>query len=125
MSLASKVWNRKDYAENPEKWDKRNKAWAEKNPEKVKEHQKKAFAKYREKNPEKYRAHYMVNNAIRAGKIHRPNVCERCGAEQFTEASHNDYDKPLEIEWLCRPCHRGKDGLSRIKSPVGGRSLNL
>ena len=113
MSEQSKIWNRKDYAENPEKWDERNRVWAEANPEVVKEHQRRATRKWATKNPEKYRAHYMVNNAIRAGRLHRPNVCERCGAEQFTEASHDDYSQPFEVEWLCRPCHRDKDGMSR------------
>lgn len=39
----------------------------------------------------------------RRGKlIQKP--CGRCGSEN-SEKHHPDYDKPLTVEWLCRPCH--------------------
>jgi ribosomal protein S27AE len=40
---------------------------------------------------------------LRRGKIQR-EPCKRCGAEK-AEMHHHDYDKPLEVEWLCRRCH--------------------
>lgn len=30
--------------------------------------------------------------------------CKMCGAED-TQMHHDDYNKPLEVTWLCRPCH--------------------
>lgn len=40
---------------------------------------------------------------LRRGKIVR-TPCVECGAEP-AEMHHPDYSKPLEIMWLCRPCH--------------------
>lgn len=39
----------------------------------------------------------------RRGKLVQ-QPCAVCGAEK-TEMHHHDYSKPLEVEWLCRPCH--------------------
>ncbi|MPZ36649.1 MAG: hypothetical protein GEU95_01075 [Rhizobiales bacterium] len=33
-----------------------------------------------------------------------PQPCTRCGAPG-TEMHHADYSRPLDVEWLCRPCH--------------------
>lgn len=40
---------------------------------------------------------------LRRGKIQR-QPCKACGNEK-AEMHHHDYNKPLEVEWLCRPCH--------------------
>lgn len=47
------------------------------------------------------RAYLKMN--IKRGKVEK-GVCCRCGSEK-TEAHHKDYSKPLEVIWLCRPCH--------------------
>jgi len=66
--------------------------------------------KYAAAHPEKKRAQKKVANAIKYGRLVRPNICEHCDTHVFTEASHTDYDKPLDVEWLCKPCHTRKDG---------------
>ena len=40
---------------------------------------------------------------LRRGKI-RKESCFVCGSDK-TEMHHKDYDKPLDIEWMCRSCH--------------------
>ena len=44
-----------------------------------------------------------VQVALLNGSIQR-KPCEICGAEP-TEAHHDDYNKPLEVRWLCREHH--------------------
>jgi hypothetical protein len=34
-----------------------------------------------------------------------PEPCRRCGKPE-TQKHHPDYDRPLEVEWLCVPCHQ-------------------
>src|SRR5882724_9249490 len=55
------------------------------------------------------KAHMAVRYAIRCGRLIRPEACARCGKKCQPEASHDDYSKPLEVEWLCRRCHADKD----------------
>lgn len=63
----------------------------------------------RKRYPDKARARNAVQRAVKAGRLMRPERCEDCGNPGAVEASHDDYSKPLEVEWLCRPCHVGKD----------------
>lgn len=59
--------------------------------------------KYLENNQEKYNAHLIVRQAVRNNEL-EPQPCEVCG-ETKTEAHHDDYNKPLEVRWLCHKCH--------------------
>lgn len=49
-------------------------------------------------------AHSIVSYAIKKGKLVRL-PCVRCGNKKSV-AHHEDYDKPLEVMWLCQPCHK-------------------
>lgn len=49
-------------------------------------------------------AHSSVARAIRNGSLLRL-PCIKCGKEKSV-AHHEDYDKPLEVVWLCQPCHK-------------------
>ena len=60
---------------------------------------------YRAANPLKYKSHQAVNYALRAGALVKPSVCEDCGAEGRVDGHHEDYSRPLSVDWLCRPCH--------------------
>ena len=58
---------------------------------------------YRKKNPRKYAAHTLLNSAIQCRRIFRM-ACEVCGKEK-SHAHHENYDKPLEVVWLCAVHH--------------------
>lgn len=55
--------------------------------------------------PEKYKARMMAGNAIRDGRLIR-KPCRACGSTVRVHAHHHDYSKPLDVDWLCAPCHR-------------------
>lgn len=55
----------------------------------------------------------MVSNAIKTGKLVRQQCC-RCG-DAKTVAHHEDYDKPLDVMWLCQVCHKQRH--KEIKTP--------
>ncbi len=66
-----------------------------------------AYRKYREDNPDKIAAQKKLNNAIRDGKLERPEYCERCFAGGDIEAHHWSYleEHQLAVQWLCQQCH--------------------
>jgi len=64
---------------------------------------KSAAIRYREKNPKKHAAHQAVACAKHRGKL-IPMPCEVCGNKEV-EAHHDDYNKKLDVRWLCREHH--------------------
>jgi hypothetical protein len=52
----------------------------------------------------KVRARTQVTEALRIGKLIKPDRCTNCSNIKV-EAHHNDYSKPLQVIWLCRNCH--------------------
>ena len=59
---------------------------------------------WRNEDSRRLRAHSSVARAIRNGELVRQPCC-RCGQEKSV-AHHEDYDKPLDVMWLCQPCHK-------------------
>lgn len=72
--------------------------------------------KWRENNPQKVKVHSIVNEAIRTGKLVKPIKCSCCNLEKEVQAHHEDYEKPLEIIWLCSTCHSNLHKQKRIKN---------
>jgi len=95
-------WYRKTISTRIENEKKRSKT-----PER-KEFRSKYQKEEREKKSLYFKARNAVNIAVRDGRI-RKQPCKRCGAVK-TEAHHHDYSKPLDVEWLCRPCHMAEHG---------------
>ena len=58
----------------------------------------------REKYPQKSKAHRIVYAAIKKGTLVR-KPCQRCGSTTRVQAHHHDYSLPLDVHWLCEPCH--------------------
>lgn len=73
-----------------------------------------ARAKARSQKPRKRRkrsANWNTTNAVRDGRLTPATCCETCGHDFSVyrrEAHHHDYEKPLDVRWLCSLCH-GKE----------------
>ena len=59
------------------------------------------------------RTQEAVKEAVKRGKLTRPNKCERCLKCCKPEAHHEDYNKRFDVKWLCQKCHRKADRLAR------------
>ena len=59
-------------------------------------------AEYRARYPERAAAYRVVRNAVRRGELIR----QPCACGKRAQAHHEDYARPLEIQWLCPSCHR-------------------
>ena len=55
--------------------------------------------------PEKHSARKAVAVALRRGALERPSECSKCGLHCLPDAHHGDYERPLDVQWLCRACH--------------------
>lgn len=58
----------------------------------------------------KRRIRVSLRLAVKEGRITKSETCETCGVtgerwDHGLHAHHNDYAKPLEVQWLCPPCH--------------------
>jgi hypothetical protein len=63
-----------------------------------------ANERYKEKYKNRHAARHIVGNALRDGKIFK-QPCFVCG-DPKTEGHHPDYDRPLEVVWLCMKHHK-------------------
>ena len=98
---AVKKWTEK----NKNKLKENAKEWRKKNPKKLYEYRKKARKLDKERYPQKYNSRRFFQMALRIGYIVRPDSCSRCQKECKPEGHHPDYNKPLDVIWLCKQCH--------------------
>ncbi len=54
----------------------------------------------------------IVDNALRYGKLVNPGQCSVCNSSAkfkdgrtAIQGHHDDYNKPLDVRWLCQMCH--------------------
>jgi len=69
-----------------------------------------ANERYRDSHPNRTKARNAVGNAIRDGKLAK-QPCFTCGAA--AEAHHPDYDRPLDVVWLCDTHHKQAHAIVR------------
>lgn len=62
----------------------------------------------------KKRAYRIFKTALNNGTIKRPNRCQICSVKNwickdgrsYIQGHHEDYNKPLDVKWVCNACHR-------------------
>jgi hypothetical protein len=59
----------------------------------------------------KRRAQSLLRKAVACEFVKRPSVCSECGKHAQIHAHHPDYDKPLDVIWLCGSCHNRLHGV--------------
>lgn len=48
----------------------------------------------------------ILAKAVQNGTIEKPEFCQDCGkTDCIIEGHHDDYEKPLDVIWLCKQCH--------------------
>lgn len=67
--------------------------------------------------PERMKARIAVSNAVRDGRLRKMD-CAFCGSSN-TVAHHHDYMKPLDVTWLCTPCHTRFHALETMALEAG------
>lgn len=91
-----------------------NRRWARANPEKRRAQLRKQYEREMESGgrdtkkspPEKRAAQKAIEFAIKRGDLVRPDECQRCfTTDRKIHAHHDDYSKPLVVQWVCTTCH--------------------
>ncbi|AII28021.1 endonuclease [Bacillus phage Bobb] len=82
--------------------------------EQGKEARRRAQERYRQSEQYKMKqnARKKVLRAVQSGKLVRPTCCTDCKKEGAVEAHHEDYNKPLDVKWLCKTCHENTHHLN-------------
>ena len=112
-----KECNKKDVTENREKNIERVRSYdreRSKDPKRIKlnvEHNR----AWRAADVRRNKAHNAVHWAIKTGKLER-QPCIRCESEKSL-AHHENYDKPLDVVWLCQPCHKKRHKEINLEKP--------
>lgn len=97
------------YKDNQEHCLARQKEYALEHKENIKAYQastrgKAVHAAYRKRNAKKVSAKEKLHYHVRTGKI-QCQPCEMCGCTNV-HGHHDDYDKPLDVRWLCPTHHK-------------------
>ena len=86
--------------EHREKINKRKKLYRERNADKIATYKKSVRTKYKELTGNSYN---IFHHAVERGEI-APQPCAVCGKTP-AEGHHCDYNKPLDVIWLCVEHH--------------------
>jgi hypothetical protein len=97
----------KKYRETHKETRNRNsRLWAKENKEKRKANRLKHLDKIK------------ARNEARQILIPKGQLCVKCKNKLATEKHHEDYNKPLKVDFVCNECHQILDNLKQEKENV-------
>lgn len=101
----------KEQDRNPAKKEK-NRKWKQENRDRQKEYNQKYKKRIHQAEEghdaeirRRYNAAKYLFRAIEAGEVVKPDICSNCEQTGDIQGHHWDYDRPLDVVWLCRQCH--------------------
>lgn len=71
-----------------------------------KESNRRVTANWRAEQPKRRAAQVAVGNAVRDGRLTPWPTCAMPECSAKPEAHHPDYDRPLDVVWLCHAHHK-------------------
>jgi hypothetical protein len=63
----------------------------------------------------KRKCRLFLNTAVQHGWVVKPTTCSECNKKSIIHGHHEDYSKPLEVQWLCPKCHAKRGHNKRNK----------
>ena len=72
-------------------------------------------AAWRANHPEKKAAHQAIQTALRNGGLLK-KPCEVCGNIIRIHAHHDDYEQPLNVNWLCHTHHMARHSMLKARA---------
>lgn len=112
------------YRANRERWVLANAAYrARMTPEQIEA--KRAYTRtWRQAHPDWVKALTRASNkvryALKTGRLVRADACQWCGSgDRKIAGAHWDYDRPLDVVWLCYPCHTRWDAADPKLAKLG------
>lgn len=82
------------------------KKWYKENGRKRKENYQDIIMNWIIHHPKEKEASEKLNRAIKKGIIVKPEICSICNIKTKLVGHHDNYDKPLEVRWICQSCHK-------------------
>lgn len=99
VSEARKKYLHEWRARNRERVNEQSRAYSKRNPEA----RAVSSAEWGRRNRRKRAAQALLWYHVSKGHIQKKH-CESCG-DPKSQAHHHDYEKPLDVKWLCAVCH--------------------
>lgn len=72
-----------------------------------------AAKRWAAKHPERRRANYLLDNAVRDGRVTPWPVCAVPECYRQPQGHHPDYSRPLDVVWLCEVHHKAVHTMER------------